>query len=93
MVASSGKLRWGALAVGVLEVLHQTFHEWAPHSIAYSDWAREYYDQQRLGGHPKSGHTRSLQNRPTGTLKDRSFLADSRTFAQEIFASVPPCLA
>jgi hypothetical protein len=46
-----------------------------------------------LGGHPKSGHTRSLQNRPTGTLRDRSFLADGRTFPQQVFASAPPLLA
>jgi transposase len=26
--------------------LRQTFHEWAGHSIAYSSWAKAYYDQQ-----------------------------------------------
>jgi len=27
--------------------LRQSFHEWAGHSIAHSQWARSYYQQQR----------------------------------------------
>jgi len=27
--------------------LRQTFHEWASHSLAFSAWAREYYQAQR----------------------------------------------
>jgi transposase len=34
--------------------LRQTFHEWAGHSIAWSEWARLYYQQQRNRG--KSHH-------------------------------------
>lgn len=41
-----------------------------------------------LGGHRKSGHMWSLQNRPTGTLRIPSFLAHQRSLQQLIF--VPP---
>jgi hypothetical protein len=30
--------------------LRQSFHEWAGHSIAHSQWARSYYQQQRKRG-------------------------------------------
>jgi len=40
-----------------------------------------------LGDHPKSGDTWSPQNRPTETLRNRSFLADDRTVPQQISAS------
>jgi hypothetical protein len=39
-----------------------------------------------LGGHPKSGHMWSLQNRPTETLRDRSFLPNRHRQSQEISA-------
>jgi hypothetical protein len=32
------------------KLLRQTFHEWALHSVAYSQWACEYYNQQRAKG-------------------------------------------
>ena len=40
--------------------LRQTFHEWALHPIAYSDWAREYYEQQRAKGKRRNTAIRSL---------------------------------
>jgi hypothetical protein len=40
--------------------LRQTFHEWALHSIAYSQWAREYYEQQRAKGKRRNTAIRSL---------------------------------
>jgi hypothetical protein len=55
VVASSGKLRWVHWRWACPKFLRQTFHEWALHSIAYSDWAREYYEQQRAKG--KRRHT------------------------------------
>ena len=55
VVASSGKQRWVHWRWACPKFLRQTFHEWALHSIPHSQWAREYYDQQRLKG--KSRHT------------------------------------
>lgn len=55
VVASSGKQRWVHWRWACPRFLRQTFHEWALHSIAHSQWAREYYDEQRLKG--KSRHT------------------------------------
>jgi len=40
--------------------LRQTFHEWASHSIAYSAWARAYYQQQRSRGSRHHAAVRSL---------------------------------
>jgi hypothetical protein len=40
--------------------LRQTFREWALHSIAYSDWAREYYEEQRAKGKRRNTAIRSL---------------------------------
>jgi hypothetical protein len=42
VVASSGKQHWVHWRWACSKFLRQTFHEWALHSIAYSDWAREY---------------------------------------------------
>jgi len=42
VVASSGKQHWVHWRWACPKFLRQTFHEWALHSIAYSDWAREY---------------------------------------------------
>jgi len=55
VVSSSGKkhhvhCRWACPAF-----LRQTFHEWAQHSMAGSQWAREYYEHQRKVG--KGHHT------------------------------------
>ena len=55
VVAASGKQRWVHWRWACPIFLRQTFHEWALHSIAYSPWAREYYEEQRTKG--KSRHT------------------------------------
>ena len=44
VLASSGKLHWVHWRWACPKFLRQTFHEWALHSIAYSDWARQYYE-------------------------------------------------
>jgi hypothetical protein len=50
VVASSGRQRWVHWRWACPKFLHQTFHEWALHSMACSPWAREYYEQQRAKG-------------------------------------------
>ena len=55
MIASSGQQRWVHWRWACPKFLRQTFHEWALHSIGHSQWAREYYQQQRAKG--KSRHT------------------------------------
>lgn len=54
VVAMSGKQRWVHWRWACPTFLRQTFHEWALHSIAYSQWAREYYQDQCARG--KSRH-------------------------------------
>jgi hypothetical protein len=41
VVASSGTQHWVHWRWACPKFLRQTFHEWALHSISYSDWARE----------------------------------------------------
>ncbi len=60
VVASSGKLRWVHWRWACPKFLRQTFHEWALHSIAYSNWAREYYERQRAKGKRRNTAIRSL---------------------------------
>ncbi len=60
VVASSGKQHWVHWRWACPKFLRQTFHEWALHSIAYSDWAREYYDCQRAKGKRRNTAIRSL---------------------------------
>jgi transposase len=60
VVASSGKLRWVHWRWACPKFLRQTFHEWALHSIAYSDWGRKYYEQQRAKGKRRNTAIRSL---------------------------------
>jgi transposase len=60
VVASSGKQHWVHWRWACPKFLRQTFHEWALHSIAYSDWAREYYEQQRAKGKRRNTAIRSL---------------------------------
>jgi hypothetical protein len=55
VVATSGKQRWVHWRWACPKFLRQTFHEWALHSIAYSQWARDYYQEQCAKG--KSRHT------------------------------------
>lgn len=40
--------------------LRQTFHEFAAHSVAKSQWARQFYDQQRARGKRHHATVRSL---------------------------------
>jgi hypothetical protein len=40
--------------------LRQSFHEWAGHSIAHSQWARSYYQQQRERGKAHHAAVRGL---------------------------------
>jgi len=60
VVASSGKQRWVHWRWSCPKFLRQTFHEWALHSVAYSQWARAYYDQQRAKGKRRNTAIRSL---------------------------------
>jgi transposase len=55
VIASSGQQRWVHWRWVCPKFLRQTFHERALHSIGHSQWAREYYQQQRAKG--KSRHT------------------------------------
>src|SRR6201981_3680008 len=60
VVASSGKQHWVHWRWACPKFLRQTFHEWALHSIAHSDWARAYYEQQRAKGKRRNTAIRSL---------------------------------
>lgn len=60
VVASSGQQHWVHWRWACPKFLRQTFHEWALHSIAYSQWAREYYEQQRAKGKRRNTAIRSL---------------------------------
>ena len=53
LLVRSGKSAWIHYRWVCPKFLRQTFHEWAGHSIAFSVWARAYYQQQRARG---SGH-------------------------------------
>jgi transposase len=55
VVESSGKQRWVHYRRSCPKFLRQTFHEWSLHSIGFSEWAKEYYRQQR--GKGKSHHS------------------------------------
>jgi transposase len=60
VVASSGQQRWVHWRRACPKFLRQSFHEWALHSIAWSPWAREYYEQQRAKGKRHNTAVRSL---------------------------------
>jgi hypothetical protein len=60
VVASSGQQRWVHRRWACPKFLRQTFHEWALHSLAYSQWAREYYEQQRAKGKRHNTAIRTL---------------------------------
>jgi len=57
---SSGKRKWVHFRWACPKFLRQTFHEWAGHSIVYSDWARAYYRQQRSKGNTHHAAVRAL---------------------------------
>ena len=54
VVESSGKQRWVHWRWACPKFLRQTFHEWAWLSTRQSEWAKNFYDQQR--GKGKSHH-------------------------------------
>ena len=60
VVASSGKQRWVHWRWSCPKFVRQTFHEWALHSVAYSEWARRYYDEQRAKGKRRNTVIRAL---------------------------------
>jgi transposase len=60
VVVSSGRQHWVHWRWSCPRFLRQTFQEWALRSIAYSPWARAYYDQQRAKGNGCNTAIRSL---------------------------------
>jgi transposase len=56
----SGKKEWVHFRVACPKFLRQSFHEWAGHSIAYSVWARSYYQQLRSRGKGHHAAVRAL---------------------------------
>jgi len=56
----SGKKKWVHFRWACPKFLRQSFHEWAGHSIAYSVWARSYYQQQRSKGQDHHAAVRAL---------------------------------
>jgi transposase len=60
VVERSGKSEWIHFRRACPKFLRQTFHEWAGHSIAFCEWARVYYDQQKRGGKEHHAAVRSL---------------------------------
>jgi len=56
----SGKKKWVHFRWACPKFLRQSFHEWAGHSIAHSEWARIYYQQQRSKGKEHHAAVRSL---------------------------------
>jgi transposase len=56
----SGNKKWVHFRWACPKFLRQTFHEWAGHSIAHSQWARSYYQQQRERGKGHHAAVRGL---------------------------------
>jgi transposase len=56
----SGKKKWVHFRWACPKFLRQSFHEWASHSMAYSGWARSYYQQQRSKGQDHQAAVRAL---------------------------------
>jgi transposase len=56
----SGKKKWVHFRWACPKFLRQSFHEWAGHSIAHSNWARSYYQQQRERGKGHHAAVRGL---------------------------------
>jgi transposase len=56
----SGKKKWVHFRWACPKFLRQSFHEWAGHSIAHSQWARSYYQQQRERGKGHHAAVRGL---------------------------------
>src|SRR5499426_1792967 len=60
LTESSGKRKWVHFRWACPKFLRQSFHEWAGHSIAQSEWARAYYQQQRSKGNTHHEAVRAL---------------------------------
>src|SRR5438094_9611153 len=60
LTESSGKRKWVHFRFACPKFLRQSFHEWAGHSIAQSEWARAYYEQQRARGKKHHAAVRAL---------------------------------
>jgi transposase len=56
----SGKKKWVHFRWACPKFVRQSFHEWAGHSIAHSQWARSYYRQQRERGKGHHAAVRGL---------------------------------
>ena len=56
----SGKKKWVHFRWACPKFVRQSFHEWAGHSIAHSQWARSYYQQQRERGKGHHAAVRGL---------------------------------
>jgi len=60
VVARSGQQRWVHWRWSCPKFLRQTFQEWAVHSLAQSQWARDYYEQKRAQGKSHQSVVRAL---------------------------------
>ena len=60
VIERSGQKKWVHSRWRCPKFLRQSFHEWAGHSIAFSPWARAYYQQQRQRGQAHHAAVRSL---------------------------------
>ena len=60
VIASSGSSSWVHFRFACPKFLRQTFHEWAGHSIAHSQWARNFYQLQRHRGKKHQAAVRAL---------------------------------
>ena len=60
LIEGSGRSYWVHWRWACSKFVRQTFHEWAGHSIAFSAWAREYYQAQRDQGKGHHAAVRAL---------------------------------
>lgn len=60
VVIRSGKTKSVHFRRACPKFLRQSFQEWAGHSIAFCDWARLYYQQQRQRGLDHHAAVRAL---------------------------------
>jgi hypothetical protein len=56
----SGKKKWAHFRWACPKFLRQSFHAWAGHSVAHSNWVRSYYQQQRERGKGHHAAVRGL---------------------------------
>ena len=81
----SGKKKWVHFRWACPKFVRQTFHEWAGHSIAHSQWARSYYQQQRKRGKGHHAAVRGLAFKWIRIVfrcwKDRAVYDESRYLA------------